>query len=109
MEDKKILTKEGLKELEEELEYLRVVKRKELSRIIKEARETAYKAVDIALLKRNWLLGKRIVEEELQDTRSENYGQEIIKKLSKRLGLEFGKGFEPLFATKYKLCLPSEE
>ncbi len=39
MEDKKILTKEGLKELEEELEYLRVVKRKELSRIIKEARE----------------------------------------------------------------------
>ena len=39
MEDKKILTKEGLKELEEELEYLRVVKRKELSAIIKEARE----------------------------------------------------------------------
>ena len=39
MEDKKILTKEGLKELEDELEYLKVVKRKELSAIIKEARE----------------------------------------------------------------------
>ena len=39
MEEKKILTYEGLKELEEELEYLRVVKRKELSAIIKEARE----------------------------------------------------------------------
>ena len=39
MEDKKILTYEGLKELEDELEYLKVVKRKELSTIIKEARE----------------------------------------------------------------------
>ena len=39
MEDKKILTKEGLKELEDELEYLKVEKRKELSAIIKEARE----------------------------------------------------------------------
>ncbi len=39
MEDKKILTSEGLKELESELEYLRVEKRKELSAIIKEARE----------------------------------------------------------------------
>ena len=34
MEDKKILTKEGLRELEEELEHLKVVKRKELSAII---------------------------------------------------------------------------
>ena len=66
----------------------------DVSAIINEARETAYKAVDIALLKRNWLLGKRITEEELKETRSENYGQEIIKKLSKRLTLEFGKGFE---------------
>ena len=66
----------------------------DVSTIIKEARETAYKAVDIALLKRNWLLGKRIVEEELKDTRIENYGLEIIKKLSKRLSFEFGKGFE---------------
>ena len=66
----------------------------DVSTIVKEARETAYKAVDIALLKRNWLLGKRIAEEELKDTRIENYGLEIIKKLSKRLSLEFGKGFE---------------
>ena len=35
----------------------------DVSTIIKEARETTYRAVDIALLKRNWLLGKRIVEE----------------------------------------------
>lgn len=66
----------------------------DVSTIIREARETAYRAVDVALLKRNWLLGKRIAEEELKDTRVENYGQEIIKKLSKRLSLEYGKGFE---------------
>ena len=67
---------------------------KDVSTIIIEARDTAYKAVDIALLRRNWLLGKRIAEEELKDTRIENYGLEIIKKLSKHLSLEFGKGFE---------------
>ena len=66
----------------------------DVSQIIKQARETAYRAVDVTLLKRNWLLGKRITEEELKDTRTENYGLEIIKKLSKRLSVEFGKGFD---------------
>ena len=66
----------------------------DVSLIIQQAKDTAYKAVNVSLLKRNWLLGKRIVEEELKENRSENYGQEIIINLSKRLSAQFGKGFE---------------
>ena len=39
MDKKNILTYEGLRKLEDELEYLKVVKRKEVSQKIKEARE----------------------------------------------------------------------
>ena len=63
------------------------------SQIIKQANDTTYHAVNLSLLKRNWLLGKRIVEEELKETRIKNYGQEIIGELSKKLTKEFGKGF----------------
>ena len=66
----------------------------DVSQIITEAQEAAYRVVNIALLKRNWLLGKRISEEELKETRSENYGQQIITNLTKRLSKQFGKGFE---------------
>ena len=62
--------------------------------IIKQAQNLAYHSVNVVLLERNWLLGKRIAEEELKDTRQENYGKEIIIQLSKQLTAKFGKGFE---------------
>jgi predicted nuclease of restriction endonuclease-like (RecB) superfamily len=63
--------------------------------IIETAQEFAYKAVNIALIQRNWLLGKRIAEEELQGKeRAELYGAEIIKKLSFELTYIYGKGFD---------------
>lgn len=53
-------------------------------RVIDVAQEVAYRAVNVALIKRNWLIGYRIATEELKDkTRSENYGLSIIKNLSK--------------------------
>lgn len=61
--------------------------------IIDGARQYAYLAVNIALVQRNWLLGKRIVEEELKGDGKANYGLEIIKNLSRRLTDEYGKGF----------------
>jgi predicted nuclease of restriction endonuclease-like (RecB) superfamily len=45
-------------------------------------------------VRRNWLLGKRIVEEELGTNRKGNYGKEIIISVSKKLTEEYGKGFE---------------
>lgn len=61
--------------------------------IIEAAQDAAYRAVNIALLQRNWLLGKRIAEEELSGNRQEDYGLEVIKKLSKQLNAKYGKGF----------------
>ena len=66
----------------------------DISEIIKQANNIAYKSVNLLLLKRNWLLGKRITEEELKEDRKETYGKEIIINLSKKLTAEYGKGFE---------------
>ena len=66
----------------------------DVSKIIQQASDAAYRSVNVLLLKRNWLLGKRISEEELKDSRNDNYGKEIINKLSQRLTGEFGKGFD---------------
>lgn len=65
----------------------------DMRNIIDVARENAYQAVNLALVKRNWLLGKRISEEELKSSGRAEYGLEIIKKLSKILAEEYGKGF----------------
>lgn len=66
----------------------------DVSSIVKQATDVAYKSVNVLLIQRNWLLGKRIVEEELSEKRSENYGKEIIIELSKMLTKEYGRGFE---------------
>ena len=57
--------------------------------IIEIARKSAYQAVNIALVQRNWLIGRRIAEEELRGENRAEYGLEIIKKLSKELTNEF--------------------
>lgn len=61
--------------------------------IIDSARQYAYSTVNVALVQRNWLLGKRISEEELKGDGKANYGLEIVKNLSRRLTKEYGKGF----------------
>ena len=54
---------------------------KDLCGIIESARNTAYQAVNTALVQRNWLLGYRIAEEELGGEERAEYGTEVIKKL----------------------------
>ena len=61
--------------------------------IIETSRESAYQAVNVALIQRNWLIGYRIAEEELGGDGRAEYGMEIIKKLSKELMAEYGRGF----------------
>ena len=62
--------------------------------IIELARDYAYQSVNVALVERNWFIGYRIAEEELKGENRANYGTEILKKLSKELKKEYGKGFE---------------
>lgn len=63
------------------------------STVIEDARSTAYRQVNDALIRRNWLLGKMIAEEELKGEDRAKYGASVIKELSKQLTSKFGKGF----------------
>jgi hypothetical protein len=48
----------------------------------------------VALVVRNWLLGRRIAEEELGgDTRLELYGRKVVPMLAKELTATYGKGY----------------
>ena len=68
--------------------------------IIESARHFAYRAVNTALVQRNWLLGKRIAEEHVDEDGHAEYGKQIIQTLSNRLTNEYGKGFD--FSSIYK-------
>ena len=60
--------------------------------IIEQAQVAAYHAVDVTLIKRNWLLGLRIQHEVLKDKRAE-YGEQVVKNLANSLTEKYGKGF----------------
>ena len=60
--------------------------------IIEQAQVAAYRAVDVTLIKRNWLLGMRIQHDVLKDKRAE-YGEQIIENLALKLTIKYGKGF----------------
>ena len=73
------------------------------SQIIEQARSTAYRQINEALVRRNWALGKLIYEEELKGNDRALYGAEIIKVLSKRLTDAYGKGFSKSSLYAYRL------
>lgn len=60
--------------------------------IIDQAKAAAYRSVNEALIKRNWLLGLRIQHDVLKDKRAE-YGEQVVKNLSNELVTKYGKGF----------------
>ena len=69
--------------------------------IIESARNYTYNAVNVALVERNWLLGYRISEEELNGKDRADYGKEVIKNLSKKLMEKYGNGFDKKVLYKY--------
>ena len=66
---------------------------KDMCEIIESSRDSAYRAVNSILVQRNWLIGYRIAEEELQGADRAEYGARIIRNFSKELTAEYGKGF----------------
>ena len=71
------------------------------STIIESAKNAAFRSVNVVLVQRNWLLGKRIAEEQLGDlTREELYGQRIVETLAQQLTEQYGSGFD--FSSLYK-------
>lgn len=67
---------------------------KDMCGIIESSRKAAYQAVNTALVQRNWLIGYRIAEEELQGEERSEYGLQIIKRLSQELTERYGKGYD---------------
>ena len=66
----------------------------DVQNIIETAQRQAYLAADTVLTLRNWLIGKRIFEENLHGGDRANYGAGIIKKLSSELTKAYGKGYD---------------
>lgn len=65
----------------------------DMREIIDSSQQKAYQAVNFALVRRNWLIGYRIAEEELCGENRAEYGAGVIKKLSKDLTSIYGKGY----------------
>ena len=74
----------------------------DIKQIIISARAKAYTAVNTAMVEAYWLIGQRIVVEEQQGRHRAEYGQEIIKNLSKELKSEFGSGFSERCLREYR-------
>lgn len=65
----------------------------DMQQIIEQAKGNAYKAINLALIRRNWLIGYRIEKEILKNKDRAKYGLELIQKLAKHLNEKYGKGF----------------
>ena len=61
--------------------------------ILSEARRKAAASINFIMVEAYWRIGRSIVEQEQQGEARAEYGQTLIKDLSRRLGEEFGKGF----------------
>ena len=68
--------------------------------IVQSARKNAVSSINAEMVKRNWFLGKIIIEEELRGNYEENYGKRVIVTLSKALSI-YGKGFSASNLYKY--------
>lgn len=61
--------------------------------IIEISQIRAYRAVDTILVKRNWMLGRRIAKEVMKGNDRAEYGMKVIAKLSRELTNYYGRGF----------------
>ena len=64
-----------------------------IKEILETARKKAYAAINFAMVEAYWEIGKRIVE--MQDgNKNAEYGKKLIKEISKKLTIDYGKGFD---------------
>jgi len=65
----------------------------EIHDLLHNARQNIISNVNSTMTKTDFLIGKRIVEEEQDGNKRAEYGKKLIKTLSEKLTKEFGKGF----------------
>ena len=64
-----------------------------IRQVLQSARQTAYKAVNFAMVQAYWQVGRLIVEDEQKGKARAEYGKKVLDDLAERLTAEFGKGF----------------
>ena len=85
------MTNESFKHIEmlpDEVEFV-----SDLKAIVYTAKAKAYQAVDLYNVAGNWLVGRRIVEQEQHGKARAQYGKHVIEVASLALTGEFGKGY----------------
>jgi len=65
-----------------------------ISAVLADARSSAYRAVNFAMVQAYWEIGRIIVEEEQKGKATAEYGEYLIKEISIRLTKAIGKGFD---------------
>lgn len=65
----------------------------DIRKIVEAARTNAYRAINIMQVVSNWLVGKRIVEQEQKGKARADYGKHVIELASAALTEEYGSGY----------------
>ena len=65
----------------------------DIKAIVYTAKQKAYQAADLYQVVSNWLIGRRIVEQEQHGQERAQYGKHIVELASEALTAEFGKGY----------------
>lgn len=65
----------------------------DIKAIVYTAKQKAYQAADLFQVASNWLIGKRIVEQEQHGRARAEYGKRIIELASEALTAEYGRGY----------------
>ena len=74
----------------------------DICNIIEDSQQVAFHSVNVVLVLRNWLLGKRISEEELRGRDRAEYGTKLVDSLSENLSAKYGNGFKKRSLYKYQ-------
>jgi predicted nuclease of restriction endonuclease-like (RecB) superfamily len=61
--------------------------------VLQKARSKSYRAVNFIMVEAYWNVGRMIVEEEQHGKERAGYGEALVRVLSDRLTIDFGKGF----------------
>lgn len=61
-------------------------------RIVESAQQSVYRAVNVSMVWRNWLIGRRIAVEELKEADRADYGEQLIRRLSEDIAAAGYKG-----------------
>ena len=65
-----------------------------VKKILADARQRAYTAVNFTMVESYWQIGQQIVEYEQHGEARADYGKGLLKELARRLTVDFGKGFD---------------